>query len=127
MDDTPALLEMTDKLILSAMNYISSQGRAPGVHLIFGAQDWTNAGIGSGIVKANVKARMIFGAASTTKAAASAGRGKSGAHLIEGKGDALYINSNVEIPVAASMVTNRMLLELVQQKYGNPSPRPWRP
>lgn len=127
LDDTIALFNVTERLIQPALEYISSQGRAPGVHLIFGTQDWTNAGIGSGVIKANVKARMLFGAVSAGKAANNAGRGGTGVHYLEGKGDNMYICDADEITLAGAMVTDAQIRDLCVQKYGNPTPRPWRP
>lgn len=125
MDDTIALLNVTQGLIQPALEYISAQGRAPGCHLIFGTQDWTNAGSGGSTVKANVMARVLFGASSTTKAATSAGRGKTGAHKLQGKGDTLYICDNEETPTAAAMATDQEIIDLLGG--GRPMPRQWRP
>lgn len=126
-DDSAALLRKTEGAISGAFDYITSQGRAPGVHMVFGSQDWTNAGIGSGIVKANVVTRVVFGAASTSKGANSAGRGQTGVHKLEGKGDCLFISPSEETPVAAAMVTDDQLYKHMLQRYGNPTPKPWRP
>lgn len=127
MDDTIALLMQTEQAILPAMEYISSQGRAPGVHMIFGTQDWTNDGIGSGIVKANVKARVSFGAVSTSKAVANTGRGGTGAHKIEGMGDCLYVCDALEVPTAAAMVTDDQIRQMCTARFGGPKPNPSRP
>lgn len=125
IDDTIALLNVTQGEIQESLEYISAQGRAPGVHLVFGTQDWTNAGSGGSVVKANVQARILFGATSTTKAASSAGRGQTGAHKLEGKGDTLYICNNEEIATAAAMVTDKEIVGLLQG--GRAMPGEWRP
>lgn len=125
IDDAAALLSSVNGAIEEHIEELSRQGRALGMHLIIGTQNWTNGASGGSDTKANMMARILFGTTSTQKASAAAGRGGSGANMLDGQGDVLFINRRHEIPTAAAMVDDKDIYALLPN--GRAMPQPWQP
>lgn len=125
IDDAAALLSSVNGVIEEHIEELSRQGRALGMHLIIGTQNWTNGASGGSDTKANMMARILFGATSSQKASVSAGRGGSGANMLDGQGDVLFINRRHEIPTAAAMVDDKDIYAMLPN--GRPMPMPWQP
>lgn len=102
LDDAHAMVTRGG-IAVETMTMLAQNARAAGVHMIITAHGTDAKNLGSADVERNVE-RRIVAATSATNAAQMTGRGKTGAHRLLGRGEAVSIDGPTETPVTLAVV-----------------------
>jgi S-DNA-T family DNA segregation ATPase FtsK/SpoIIIE len=104
-ENTPRLVLFIDELadlilqggdsVSEALTRLAQRGREAGIHLVAATQR-PSSDILSGLIRANFPLRLVGKVASSHDAVVAAGRGGSGAHLLNGRGDFLAMSGGDE-------------------------------
>ncbi len=95
VDELADLIFQGDDPVARALTRLAQRGREAGIHLIAATQR-PSSNVLSGLMRANFPLRLVGKVASANDAVVAAGRGGSGAHLLNGRGDFLAVSGGDE-------------------------------
>ncbi len=90
-------------IAVETMTTASQNARAAGIHLVITAHGTDARNLGSADVERNIE-RRIVAATSASNAAQMTGRGRTGAHRLLGRGEAISVDGPSETPVTLAVV-----------------------
>lgn len=127
IDDLPNLVSRavqgSKPEIVATLADLVAQGRSSRTHVVAGTQTLGKAATGDAAIAANITARLVFRTADAAGAARAVGRSGSSAHLLTGRGSAVFVTDNSQANLRVSPVHNSDL-----EALAGASPvqrRPW--
>ena len=122
IDELADLMMIASKEVEGYITRIAQKARAVGIHLVFATQR-PSVDIITGIIKANIPARIAFQVAQKTDSRTIIDQ--NGAEKLLGKGDMLYQSPMSSFPtrIQGALITEEEILEIATyvKRFGNPT------